>query len=76
MEYTIVIQPAAEGGYWAQVPALEGCFAQAESVAELLVEVRAAIASHLEAMQEWGQSPPRERGIIIATVKLPEPLPA
>lgn len=76
MEYTIIIHRAEEGGYWAEVPALEGCFAQAESIDELLVEIRAAIASHLEAMQEWGQSPPRERGIIIATVNLPELSPA
>lgn len=76
MEYVIVIHSAEEGGYWAEVPALDGCFAQAESIDELLVEIRAAITSHLEALQEWGESAPRERGVIIATVKLPEPLPA
>ncbi len=73
MEYVVVIHPAEEGGYWAEVPALEGCFAQAETVEELLEEVRDAIASHLEALREAGQPVPSDRGVIIATVKAEAP---
>ncbi len=32
MEYVLVIHSADEGGYWAEVPALPGCFAQAETL--------------------------------------------
>jgi len=32
MEYTVILHPAEEGGYWAEVPALLGCFSQGESV--------------------------------------------
>ncbi len=72
MEYVLVIHPAEEGGYWAEVPALEGCFVQGETVEELLTDAPAAIASHLEALREEGQSVPQDRNIIIATVRLPE----
>ena len=72
MEYVLVIHPAEEGGFWAEVPALEGCFIQGETVEELLADAPAAIASHLEALREDGQPVPQDRNIIIATVRLPE----
>ncbi len=71
MEYVLVIHPAEEGGYWAEVPALPGCFAQAETLDELMGEARDAIASHLEALRADGQPEPADT--IIATVRLPEP---
>lgn len=70
MEYVLVIHPAEEGGYWAEVPALPGCFAQAEMLEELLEEAKGAIASHLEALREAGQPIPQER-VIITTVEAP-----
>ncbi|HYU18708.1 MAG TPA: type II toxin-antitoxin system HicB family antitoxin [Chloroflexota bacterium] len=73
MEYVLVIHPAEEGGYWAEVPALEGCFAQGETLEELLAEAREAIRSHIQALKEDGQAVPEEPGIIIATVRTPEP---
>ena len=73
MEYVVVIHAAEEGGYWAEVPALEGCFAQGETVDELLVDARGAIQSHVEALTENGQGVTPEGRIIIATVSLPEP---
>lgn len=76
MEYVVVIHPAEEGGYWAEVPALEGCFAQAETLEELLEDARSAIASHLEALREEGRPAPSGEGLLITTVKLPEPAPA
>lgn len=72
MEYVLVIHTAEEGGYWAEVPALEGCFVQGETVEDLLADAPAAIASHLEALREAGQPVPQDRGIIVATVKMPE----
>jgi predicted RNase H-like HicB family nuclease len=69
-EYLVVIHRAEEGGYWAETPALEGCFAQGETVEDVLADARDAIASHLAALREDGQSPPDESGILIATVTL------
>ncbi len=69
MEYVLVIHQAEEGGYWAEVPALEGCFVQGETLDELLADAPKAIASHLEALKEDGQPVPTDRGVIIATVR-------
>ena len=71
MEYVGLIHSAEEGGYWAEVPALPGCFAQGETLEELLEEAQGAIASHLEALRDAGQAVPQER-VIIATVQAPE----
>lgn len=70
MEYVVVIHPAAKGGYWAEVPSLPGCFAQGESVEDLLDAARNAIAAHIEALRADGQAIPVEDRVIIATVKV------
>ena len=69
-EYLVVIHHAEEGGSWAEVPALEGCFAQGETVEEVMTDTRGAITAHLAALAEDGQSLPEESGILIATVAL------
>lgn len=69
-EYLVVIQHAEEGGYWAEVPALEGCFAQGETVEDVLGDARGAITAHLAALEEDGQSLPEASDILIATVTL------
>jgi antitoxin HicB len=72
VEYVIIIHRAEEGGYWCEVPVLEGCFAQGETVEELLGEARDAIESHIEALVENGQAVPEDADIMIATVKMPQ----
>jgi predicted RNase H-like HicB family nuclease len=49
-EYVLVIHPAEEGGYWAEIPALPGCDVQGETVAELLEEAPEIIETYLEAV--------------------------
>jgi len=60
MWYTVIIHKAEEGGYWAEVPALPGCFSQGETVEEALKNVREAIEAHLEVLREEGQEIPGE----------------
>jgi predicted RNase H-like HicB family nuclease len=67
MEYVVVIHSADAGGYWAEVPALPGCFAQGDTLEEVLKDAQDAIASHLSALREDGQRVPEER-VIITTV--------
>ena len=71
MEYVVVIHEAEEGGYWAEVPGLEGCFAQGETVDETIEDSKAAIASHLEALREMGETVPGADNVIIAKVTIP-----
>jgi predicted RNase H-like HicB family nuclease len=39
----VIIHEAEEGGFWAEVPALPGCFTQGETRAELYANLRDAI---------------------------------
>ena len=56
-KYAVVIHEEPQGGYWAEVPALPGCYSQGESVEELIVNVREAIAGILEVMKDDGAQP-------------------
>ena len=56
-KYAVVIHQEPEGGYWAEVPALTGCYSQGETVDELMDNVREAIAGVLEVMQANGTKP-------------------
>ena len=54
LKYPIVIYPAAEGGYVAEVPALKGCLAQGETLLECLEELK-------EVQTLWLQSAKRNK---------------
>jgi predicted RNase H-like HicB family nuclease len=70
VEYTIIFHKAEEGGYWAEVPALPGCYSQGESVEETMKNIKEAIESHLEALREDKQEIPTEGEFIIGKVKV------
>ncbi len=74
MEFTVVIRRAEEGGFWAEVPALPGCYSQGETVEETLETIREAIAGHVEALQQEGQEVPPEEDLIIGRVRVSESL--
>ena len=46
---TAIIHEAEEGGYWAEVPALPGCYSQAETREEMEANIREAATGWLEA---------------------------
>lgn len=68
VEYTVVIHKAEEGGYWADVPALEGCFSQGETIEETLENIKDAIASHLEALKDFGKAIPKDDDFVISRI--------
>ncbi len=70
MEYTIIMHQAEEGGYWAEVPALPGCYSQGESIEETMENVREAIETHLEALKEDQQEIPSEGKLLIGKVEV------
>lgn len=55
MKYKVVIHKAEEGGYWAEVPAVSGCFSQGETVDEVMENIREALAACLKTLSEMGQ---------------------
>ena len=56
-KYVVVIHEDQEGGFWAEVPALPGCYSQGETVDEVTENVREAITGVLEVMKEQGRRP-------------------
>jgi len=64
MEYSVVVHEAEEGGYWAEVPALPGCYSQGETVDEALGNVKEAIELYLETLREEGADIPRDDQIV------------
>lgn len=64
MEYSVVVHEAEEGGSWVEVPALQGCYSQGESVEEALANVREAIALYLETLREEGQDVPKDEDVV------------
>jgi len=53
--YAVVLEPEAEGGYSAHIPAFRGAHTQGETVEECLANAREVIALHAEVMTERGE---------------------
>ena len=58
--YSVMIEPAEEGGYWAYVPALPGCFTQGRNLEEVVAMAREAIEGFIEILAERGKPIPVE----------------
>ena len=43
MKFNVIVHPAEEGGYWAEVPAIPGCATQGETWEELLHNLHEAV---------------------------------
>ena len=71
MEYTVLVYKAEEGGYWAEIPALPGCYSQGETVEETMKNVKEAIEAHIMALKEEEKAP-TEEDFIIARVNVAE----
>ncbi len=47
MKLKVIVHPAEEGGYWAEVPAIPGCATQGETMKELMKNVQEAVEACL-----------------------------
>ncbi len=47
MKLKVIIHPAEEGGYWAEVPAILGCATQGDTMEELVTNLYEAIEACL-----------------------------
>lgn len=75
LKYTVVFEPADEGGYVAIVPALPGCATQGETFEETVEMVRDAIQGYLTVMKKQGQEIPVEKNeTVITKVGVPNPV--
>ena len=62
ISYTVIVHEEEDGGYWAEVEELPGCFASGETLDELELDVKGAIEQHTAALRELGQPVPPGRG--------------
>lgn len=56
-KYAVVIHEEPDGGFWAEVPALQGCYTQADTLPELMDNLREAITGVLAVLEEQGRHP-------------------
>lgn len=55
MKFNIVLEKAEEGGFNITIPALDGCFTQAETEEEALSNAKEAILCYLEGLEKLNQ---------------------
>ena len=58
--FTVVLEPAEEGGYVVHVPALPGCHTEGETIEEAEANAKEAIERYLLAMKDIGEEVPEE----------------
>jgi predicted RNase H-like HicB family nuclease len=74
MQYTVVLEQDADGGYVVHVPALPGCSTQGDSRDEALANAREAIEVYLEDCREAGDPIPVDAGRELVEVTITGPL--
>ena len=57
MSYKVIVHGNAKEGYWAEVPALQGCVSQGDTMEEFQANIREAIEGYLEVLREEGRQP-------------------
>ena len=60
--YTVVFEPAEEGGFVVTVPALPGLVTEGDSLEEAREMVKDAIRGYLESLRKHGEEIPLEQG--------------
>jgi predicted RNase H-like HicB family nuclease len=60
MKLKIVIHPAEEGGFWAEVPGFSGCVSEGETREEVRDNIREAFAGVFAVMQDTHQVHPED----------------
>lgn len=75
--YTVKIHAAEEGGYWAEVPTLPGCFTQGETLDEVTAMAKEAIEGYLESVVKHGERiPTEEKTTLVGTFEVQVNAPA
>jgi predicted RNase H-like HicB family nuclease len=65
-----VIIEKDDDGYFAHLPALQGCYAQGDTYEEALANVQDAIRLNLEDIKESGQKMPKSHQISLSTIEI------
>ena len=63
MKMKIIIHPAEQGGYWAEVPGFPGCVSEGETIEETRANIREAFEGVFEVMQDHHNVHPEDRTV-------------
>lgn len=66
MKLKVVVHRAEEGGYWAEVPAIPGCFTQGDTWEELIQNIYEAIEAYLEVDMKEVELNPEDKVLELA----------
>jgi len=69
MEYTILVHKAKEDVYWAEVPALPGCYSKGGTIEETIENIKETIKSRLIELKEY-EKIPEDEDFVIAKVNI------
>lgn len=61
--YTVLFEPAVEGGYTVTVPMLPGVITEGNTLNEARKRAKEAIRGYLKVLRKRGEPIPRERGV-------------
>ena len=61
LNYTVKVHPAEEGGFWAEVPALPGCFTQGKTIEEITAMAKESIEGFIACLIKLKQPVPIEK---------------
>lgn len=67
LKYTVIFEPAEEGGFVASVPALPGCATQGETFEDTVYMIQDAIRGYLLVLKDTKQEIPTENEDIVVT---------
>ena len=72
-QFSVIIEKDKdEDGYYAHVPALQGCYAQGDTFEETLENIKDSAKLHLDDMIESGQEIPKSSQIFHTTIEIPD----
>jgi antitoxin HicB len=70
LKYPILIYPAEEGGYVAEVPALKGCIAQGDTLLDCLEELKVVQNLWLETAKRHKEKIPSAAAVVAKLRKM------
>jgi len=72
-QFSVIIEKDKdEDGYYAHVPALQGCYAQGDTFEEALKNIKDAAKLHLDEITESGQEIPKSGQIFLTILDIPD----
>ena len=65
MKLKVLVHPAEEGGYWAEIPALPGCVSEGDTLDEVLENLREAAEGWVEVAADRTPSDPHAQVVVV-----------